>query len=300
MNQYMISNRVHGLSSKGLVRLLILHSAILIFLVSCKQPSVHQTSEIAAKVGDQILLKKDIPDIIFANCTQADSEKVVKKYITTWVKNKLLMEKAEKNLSSMQILDVNKQLEETKSALMIYKYEQEMIRQRLDTIVSDNEIQSYYDKHQNNFILRKNIVKALYIKVPRTAPNIDNVRKWYRSDDNRDLNSLESYSYQFANKFDDFNENWVYFDLVLSRIPKIVTNQERFLRRNKFIEESDSSYFYFVNLREYKLRFTVSPSEFVRSQINSVIQNQRKIRFIKDLENNLYNDALNRSEFVIY
>jgi len=296
----MIFNRSHSLSLKGLLSLLILHFVIFISIVSCKQPSTHQTSEIVARVNDHILLKKDIPDMVPAGSIQPDSEKIVKKYITSWVKDKLLVEKAKKNLSAQQILDVTQQLEETRSALMIYKYEQEMIRQRLDTIVSDNEIKSYYDKHQNNFILTKNIVKALYIKVPRTAPNIDNVRKWYRSDDNNNLNSLESYSYQFANKFDDFNENWVYFDLVLSKIPKIVTNQERFLRRNKFIEVSDSSYYYFVSLREYKLRFTVSPSEFVRSQIKSVIQNQRKIRFIKDLENNLYNDALNRSEFVIY
>ena len=296
----MIPNRTHSLSSKGLLKLLILHLVIFIVLVSCKQPSTFQSSEIAARVGNQVLLKKDIPDIVLSGISQPDSEKVVKKYITSWVKNILLMKKAEKNLSAQQIQDVNKQLEETKSALLIYKYEQEMIRQRLDTIVSDNEIQSYYDRHQNNFILKKNIVKALYIKVPRSAPNIDNVRKWYRSDDNSAMTSLESYSYQFANKFDDFNEKWVCFDLVLSKIPLIIRNQERFLRRNKFIEESDSSYFYFVDIRDYKLRFTVSPSEFVRYQISSVIQNQRKILFIKSMENNLYNDALNRSEFVIY
>jgi len=284
----------------GITKWFLLNLVLLLCMVSCKQSFTNETSEVAARIGEQKLLKKDIPNNFPPGCSQADSEKIVKKYVTTWVRNKVLMTRAEENLNEQQKIDINKQIEETKSALMIYKYEQEMIRQRLDTVITDEEIQSYYNSHQNNFLLKKNIVKALFIKIPISAPNIDNVRKWYRSEDNSDLNSLESYSYQFANKFDDFNEDWVYFDVVLSEIPTVVNNPERFLRRTKFIETSDSLYYYFVNLRDYKLKRTIAPPEIVKSQIKSVIRNQRKISFIQNLENNLINDAADRNEFVIY
>jgi hypothetical protein len=170
----------------------------------------------------------------------------------------------------------------------------------MDTVISEDEIQAYYDSHAENFILKKNIVQVLYLKIPLTAPNIEKARNWYKSEDDSDIIKLESYCYQFANKYDDFNESWIYFDELLSKLPMPVNNQERYLRYNKNIETIDSAFHYFVNIRDYKLKSSVSPLEFIKDQIRNIIYNERKISFIKELENSLYNDAVTRKEFMIY
>jgi hypothetical protein len=45
--------------------------------------------------------------------------------------------------------------------LLIYKYEEQMLRDRLDTVVSDAEIEQYFNQNASNFVLEENIVKAL-------------------------------------------------------------------------------------------------------------------------------------------
>ena len=108
--------------------------------------------------------------------------------IDKWIRKQLLLEKAELNLTPSQ-KDVEIQLNDYRSSLLIYKYEQEWIKQNLDTVVAENEIREYYKLYSGNFILDENILKALYVKIPVFSPNIDKVKKWYKSDKNDDLTS---------------------------------------------------------------------------------------------------------------
>ncbi len=273
---------------------------LLPLLVACSNGENFEEDEIAGTVGESVLLKMEIPGIFPENMSHDDSVRIARKYIRSWIKKELLLEKAEENITEEVLADIEKQLESTRASLLVFNYEQNMIRQRMDTLITETEILAYYDQNSDRFVLKKSIVQALYIKVPLSAPNLDDVRRWYRSDDDADLTELESYCYQFATKYDDFDEQWINFDDLHSKMPVNITDEERFLRNNTTIEASDSMYHYFAHIRDYKLKSNISPVEFVRDQIKSIIYNERKITFISELENNLYNDASTRNEFVIY
>jgi hypothetical protein len=272
----------------------------LLLVISCSQSDSSTEAEIAATVGDKVLLIKDIPMVLHPDITEQDSISITRKYIQNWIRKELLLKKAEENLTENMLSDIEKQLQDTKASLMIFNYEQNMIRQRMDTVITEAEIEAYYNQYQERFELRKNIVKALYIKVPSSAPNLEDVRRWYRSDSDEDLNELESYCYQFANKYDDFQEKWVYFEDLYSKFPMEINDEERFLRGNTTMETSDSLFQYFVKIRDYRLKTTIAPLEFIHEQIRDIIFNERKITFVKELENSLYDDARSRNEFKIY
>ena len=278
----------------------IIPISLLFLIISCDTNVSNKEEEVAARVGSKVFLKKEIPDIFPEGINNEDSTKLVQNYLKGWVKMQLLQEKAEANLTEDQVQHIEKKLDRTRTSLLIFEYEQKMMDQRLDTSISDEELETYYSANYENFVLKKNIIKALYIKLPASAPNIDRVKTWYKSDKNEELTELESYCYQYANKFDDFSEGWIYFDDLLEEIPVEVNNQERFLRYNKQIEASDSSYLYFAYIREFKTRSDISPADFVITQIKSIIINERKIKFIEELENNIYNDELSKNRFVIY
>ena len=274
---------------------------LLAFLViSCQSSNSYKKEDIAATVGDKVLLKRDIPDLFYKSISPEDSVKIAKKYIQNWIKKELLLIKADINLTKFQQEEINRQCEETRASLMIYHYEQEMIRQRMNSTITESEIQEYYDNYPKNFLLKYGIVKALFLKIPVTAPNIDKVRRWYKSDEVGDLNDLENYGYQFANKYDDFNNEWISFDMLLSKMPFVSSNPDRYLRYTRNIETKDSLYYYFAHIRDHKLKSTVSPLEYVEDQIESIIYNQRKIKFIQELENSLYQDGISTDEFIIY
>lgn len=273
---------------------------LLMAIFSCSTYHSNNGGDPIATVGDKYLYLSDIPDFFSYELSAKDSAIIAKKYIQKWIKKQLILQKAELNLTVAKQREVNKQLEEIRASLIIYQYEQEMIKQKLDTIVTENEIEAFYRENPSNFILKQNIVKALYVKLSIDAPNLNKVKQWYKSNNDEDLTQLESYCYQYAEKFDYFNEEWIYFDKLLKELPAIIPDQERFLNRTNYIETQDSLYHYFVHLRDQTLKGAVSPVEFVQNDIKTIILTNRKIEFLKELENNIYNDALNRNEFEIH
>ncbi len=272
---------------------------VLVFF-SCTNYDNNGREEPLAKVGDKYLYPSDLPVILTSGLSNEDSSSISDTYINKWIRKQLLLQRAELNISSEQQKEINNQLEDTRTSLIIYQYEKQMINQKLDTLVEEEEILHYYSDNMSNFVLDENIIKALFVKIPKDAPNISRVRNWYRSDRSEDMTELESYCYQFAEKYDDFDEDWISFDKLLKELPVAVNDQERLLRYNTYIENDDSLYHYFVNIREFRLKTTTAPIEYVADNIKSIILNNRKIQFLIDLENSIFNDALNRREFEVY
>lgn len=170
----------------------------------------------------------------------------------------------------------------------------------MDTILSETELENYYTANQNSFILSSNIVKALFIKLPLDVPDLYKIKLLTRSNVQKDLQLLETYSYQFAEKFDDFNEEWVSMDRLSIELHKDIEDQENFLKRNAFFETSDSSSVYLVTIREYRIRGSIAPFEYVKDDIRRIIWNARRLDFIQSLENGIYNEALKQNNYKIY
>ena len=175
-----------------------------------------------------------------------------------------------------------------------------MILEKLDTVLTDTELENYYAANENSFILNSNIVKARFIKLPIETPDLNKIKFLARSNDQNDLQQLESYCYQFAEKFDDFNEEWVPMDRLSVELQQNIENEENFLKSNTFFETSDSTSVYLVSIRDYRLRSSLAPFEYVKDDIKRIIWNTRRFEYLQSLENGIYNEALKKNSFKIY
>jgi hypothetical protein len=272
----------------------------LFLLAGCKN-SHNQTKRIAvAEVGKVILYYDEMPKLIQRGVNEADSAALFQNYIHKWAKRELLLQKAEDNLSPELKDEIAKQLEETRSNLVIYQYQRQMILEKLDTVLTDTELENYYAANENSFILNSNIVKARFIKLPIETPDLNKIKFLARSNDQNDLQQLESYCYQFAEKFDDFNEEWVPMDRLSVELQQNIENEENFLKSNTFFETSDSTSVYLVSIRDYRLRSSLAPFEYVKDDIKRIIWNTRRFEYLQSLENGIYNEALKKNSFKIY
>jgi hypothetical protein len=267
--------------------------------ISCTQLETRSREKPLAQVFEKKLYPSDIRDIFPSNASGEDSIMILQTYVDKWVRKQVILHKAELNLTEEQ-KDVRQQIEEYRSSLLIYKYEQNLILQKLDTVISEEEIETYYAENPSNFNLDRHIVKALFIKLPLDAPDLWRVRQLYRSEKEEDFRELERYCYQYGVKYDYFDDRWIPFTTITRALPNEIRNPDGFLRWNRHIEQQDSAYRYMVNLREYHLAGAVAPLPYVEHKIRSVILNKRKVQFIRDLENNIYKDALNKGSFTIY
>ena len=272
---------------------------LLIGVTSCTTLDNRNKEKPLARVYERNLYLSDIQEFFPQNISPADSILILQNFVNKWVKKQLILQKAELNLTEEQ-KDVRQQLDEYRSSLLIYKYEQSLVAQKLDTAISEEEVQIYYDENPPNFSLDNHIVKCLFIKLPIDAPNLYRIRQLYRSEQEEDFQQLESYCYQYAVKYDYFNEDWVSFESISRELPNEIRSPERFLRYNRYIEQQDSLYRYLVNLREYQLSGTVAPLTYVETKIRTIILNKRKVQFVNDMENNIYMDGLNKGDFTIY
>jgi len=278
----------------------VFSTSILILLISgCKHFDTHPAQKSLARVGDKYLYASDVQDIFPNNLSENDSLLILNNFIDKWIKKQLLLQKAELNLTSEQ-KNVSKQLDEYRSSLLIFKYEQSLIKQKLDTIIHPDEIEQYYTENSSNFLLDNTIVKASFIKIPSDAPNLSRLRQLYRSENEEDIQQLESYCYQYATKYDYFNDQWIPFSRIQLELPQEITNLERFLRYNKYIEQQDSTYRYYIYVRDYRAGSEEAPLEYIENKIKSIILNKRKVQFINEMENDIFNDAMRKGEFTIY
>jgi len=253
-----------------------------------------------AEVGKVVLYYDEMPKLIQPGLNDADSGALFQNYINKWAKRQLLLQKAEDNLSLSLKNDIDNQLEETRSNLVIYQYQRQMMLEKLDTVLNDAELENYYAANENSFILGSNIIKALFIKLPSETPELNKIRILARSNDQNDLQQLESSCYQFAEKFDDFNEEWVPMDRISVELPQNIENEENFLRRNTFFETNDSTSVFLISIRDYRLRSSLAPFEYVEDDIRRIILNTRRFEFLQSLENGIYNEALKENMFKIY
>ncbi len=269
---------------------------LLIFIAACKSdPDPGQ--QVVARVSDTYLYVKDLNGVLPENISPQDSAALVAEYIDNWVRQQLLIKQAERNLSDND-KDFTRQLEDYKNSLLIYKYESQLIQQNLDTLITDKEIAAYYEQNKSNFELKENIVKVIFVKVPRNLSLA--IPKLYigsaKPDDRR---KLQDFCVKYAVNYYLDDQNWLLFNDILKEIPINTYNQEEYLKNNRIIEIQDSNFSYLMNIKGFMIKEGLSPLSFEENRIRDIILNKRKLKLIDDMKKDIYNNAVKKGSFEI-
>lgn len=270
---------------------------LMIVLSACQQEKPNLTP--LAQVNESFLYLEDVKQILPENLSEADSTLWVDDFVKRWVRTELVILNAEQNLTPEQ-KNVDKELKEYRNSLITYRYKKELMAQKMDTVVKAEDIEQYFREHQQEYILKNNIVKAVFLKTPIEVANPEIIKNLCLDNDPLKLAQLDEYSIQYAKAYDRFDDKWINSTTILAQIPDEITDEERFLRRNKFIESSDTDYYYFICIRDFRLQGQIAPVEYIESDIRNIILNQRKVKFLRNIENDIYKEGLASNKFKIY
>ena len=178
------------------VFLLVLASA-LIFIIFFKD-KFQKKSKPLARANSQYLYYTDVKALILPGVSAADSVDMINRFIENWLKKQSLIDKASKQANYNE-KEIEQKMVDYKNALLVYDFEKKYIKEKLDTAISENEINNYYKLNLSNFELRQNIVKAWLIKLPSNAPKLAEIRNTISI--GKDKKKIESYCSQFALNF---------------------------------------------------------------------------------------------------
>ena len=268
--------------------------AFLTFTVSCFNSD---NKQIIASVNEKDLLLSEVLREM-PKATE-DSSFFIERYVSLWIRKQLMIYHAEINISS-DLLDYEAQIAEYRSSLLIYAYQQELINQNFDTSVTANEISNYYNQYREEFKLVKNIFMGRYIVVDKSAPKSKNLKKWYKSNKPDDIESLTDYCHQFAKEYYLSDSSWQYFSSINNKLPKFITEEEYFLENTKGIWFEDQQYRHYIYIKNYQIKGSISPLALEREKIRNVLLNKNKIQYLKQLEDELYQNALALKKIKIY
>ncbi len=272
---------------------------ITILLSSCGWFSKSKNKDVLAKVGDKYLYSSEISGLIQPGTSVKDSIQKVNLYVENWIKVQLMVQKAELNLTKER-KNFDKELEDLRTSLLIHRYQEKVVEQLLDTVVTENDIKAYYKENAAQFLLRKNLVKASYIIFSRNVKERDKVKNWFTSDKDDLKVKLAKFCKESAMSYQIADTSWQFMDELERLIPFEYSSQESFLGRTKFYETQDSSMVYMVRIRDYKSKESVSPLEFERPVIKSLIINIRKQEILRKMEDDIYKEAIDKKTFQNY
>lgn len=258
-----------------------------------------ESDTILAKVHDEYLYEKDVAHLITESISPRDSIALVHNFVNNWVKTMLVIHQAEKNLPA-GALDFEHQLEQYRHSLIMYKYESELVRQQLDTVVGDDEIENYYQEHLTDFELKENIARVLYVILDKDSHEEAHFEDMFALPDTVVLDSLELYSKLYAQSHYLDTANWIRFDELLDIIPIETYNQELYLNTRKLIKISDENHLYLLRFIAHKIKDDTSPLELVRDNIRKIIINKRKLYLVKRMRDEIYQKASQNNEFEIF
>lgn len=271
----------------------------LIVICSCTGFFRKKTERPVARVYNDYLYESDLKNVIPWGTEPKDSITLAKNYVDAWIRQRLIIHQARKNLTDEQ-MKFEQQLENYRNSLIIYAYENELVRQKLDTVVSDEEIENYYSANQQNFLLKDNIVQVQYVKVPNKSPYTRQFRKLLDSDNSSDKTKLSAECEKHAADYFLDDQNWLLFNDLLKQIPVRTYNQEEFLKNHRDLEYQDSLFTYLVRFRDFKIKEAVSPLSFEKERVKNIILNKRKIDLIGKMHNDIYEKALKKNDFEVF
>jgi len=253
-----------------------------------------------AKVGGSVLYQKDLAGIVGNEISPKDSANLVNRYVNSWIKKQLLIAEASEKINFDQA-SIERKVLDYRYALMVHEYKKYYVDNNLDTTVTDQEIEEYYNNNTENFELKQNIIRGYFITVTKDAPKINQLKSLINSDKPEDFKELKSYCFRFAETYFLEDSVWINFDEAIRNTPFVsVTNKVDFLKSNKFVEDSNEESLYFLRIKEYKISDQISPLEFVHNDIKQIILNKRKVALANQLEEEVFEKAKSSNKYEIY
>lgn len=279
--------------------LIFIIGIVLPTLTSCRAISSFLSKEEAvAEVGSVRLYRSDLNMVIPKGIAYEDSVRLAKSYINTWALDQVFLSIAEQQLSKSE-KDVTKELEDYRTSLLKFRYEQLYVNERLDTAVSDDKVEEYYEAHKDRFILRRPLVKARFLKISAESPMLKELKKKMSSEEVNDLFEADSLAYSSALKFEIWQNNWVDIALVASELGMDYTSVLASVK-GRWVERTDTTGILAVAyISEIISDGQVAPIEYSTPAVKDMIISARKQQLVSTLERDLLNEARENGQFVI-
>ena len=255
--------------------------------------------KLLAKVNNNSLYFSDIKTSYPKGISKSDSTAFISSLIRRWANNQVFYDQALIYLTDEE-QTIDNEIENYKRDLLSYRFQIKLISEKLDTVVTQAQIEEYYNQNSQSFFLKNNIVKVLYVKTPASVPNLDKLKKLCYSNNPKDADQLKSFCIQYANNYYMNDNTWLMFDDLKKEISQLNEIPDYSIQSGKTFEFTDATSYYFLKIIDVKSKNTLSPLNFEKINIKNRLLNQRKQQLITTIKKDFFDKAKTNKELEIY
>ncbi|MBO4765090.1 MAG: hypothetical protein J5508_05200 [Bacteroidales bacterium] len=271
--------------------------ALVLLAASC---SLFQSrGDVLAKVGKDVLYKSDVAKLVPPGTSPEDSAYMVDQYVRTWALVRLKTLKASEQLTPDE-RDISKEIESFRNDLLSFRYEKMFMESRIDTVVSEDQVEAYYEEHPQSFKYDYSVVKARYIVINVRSPYYSQIKELYKSKDEDKVAELTELSRSYAERYEDYGGRYVSIPQLAKDVGMIVSDLEEIsAKQSSYIIEGEQKNTLIFFIDRYAPG-TLTPMEFNEEKIKDAIISIRKQEILSKLEQDLLKEALENKKLQIY
>ena len=260
-------------------------------LISCDFNKKSDNNYVA-RVGEEFLDYSYLNDLIPKNISVEDSVELANKIISEWATSKLLLQNAQNNLNENEKESIDEKSKKYRDNLILSDYKNKISKNNPDTVVTDNEINVFYETNSKNFTLYNEIIQGRYLKLNKNNFNINEIKRRFNRFNLADRYFFDSISIQLLNY--SFNDStWINKNLFFNKIPTLNNDEiQRIVKNNLFYIKEDSLALYLIKINKYKKANDYAPLDYIYERIRELISNRKRIDYLIKIEKELIEDAL--------
>lgn len=262
--------------------------------VGCQGDSPPTSEDkLVASVYDKQLYKSHLDSLLINPTNPEDSLNLIHAYIETWIRDNLILHEAEKNIP--RDLDINKLVDDYRNSLLKFHYEKSIIEEQLDTIISSAELDTFYQKNKEQYLLREPIVLCQAAKIDKTKKDSEQLVNWWKAG-----NEERSKSYVTTNAESYIWDNsWVKQSQLSEVIPLDIFEIKKLGKKELHQKTKDTSKYY-LKIVNFKDKNEVPPLSYIQDQLRKVILHNRKQIILKRIKEDLYEEESRKNNVKVY
>jgi len=278
-----------------MTHILITICAVLLLFGSCKQaPDVKDDNPIIATVYHYELKMSELKEVISEDVSPPDSTAMANAYIESWLREKIWIEEAEQKMGTDE--DIESLVDAYRSSLIKLQYENKIIEEKLDSMISDQEYLDTYEMYKTQFTLDDQLLRCWMVRLPTTTEGLS---QFYKDFKGSDATSVEQYS-QLYDGISHLNDTiWIARKELEKMVPQSLIKKADMIRKVSFRKKKDG-YYYFLKYIDFRDKNDFPPLEYIKGELKRLILHRRKQKIIADLTEQMYEAKLKNNQIQVF
>lgn len=271
----------------------------LLFLSFCDQRPASKEGVVAEAYGET-LTPDELEELIPGSLSGKDSQAVAEELINNWVRERVLLRKAEKELKPEE-KDIEERVASYRRSLLVHSLESKVVEQELDSQVTEQQIHDFYGEHRKEFNLEEAILQADHVQLDKDSIRyLQRFLRAMRKDDDEGKGELRELCRKHATHCSLNDGGWKTVSRLLTETPLKIRDEEEFLKNRTLVREDLEEVIFLLRIRDHKLKNETTPLSLVKERIERMIIDRRKTEAVERFHQNALSDARKKKKVRIH